>query len=71
MAEAIPTAQQIADRYMQLCYDMAARGVKSVMVDGQSVTYEDAKTQWQFWANKAAVAAGTRPRTTNIRLTGF
>lgn len=67
----LPTAQDIADRYLQLCYDMAAKGVKSVMVDGQSVSYDDANKQYLFWTKQAALAAGTRPRASNIRMTDF
>ncbi len=44
----------------------AAPGVQSVSVDGTSVSYSDAKKEFEFWEKKVAIESGTRPRITSI-----
>jgi len=46
-------------------------GMKSVSVDGQSVTYDELEKQYEFWVKKAGAEAGTRPRLSKINLSGF
>lgn len=46
-------------------------GVRSINVDGVSVTYDDLLKQYDYWKSKFAREEGTRPRVAQIDLSGF
>jgi hypothetical protein len=48
-------------------------GVVSVTVDGETIQYsrKQALDELHFWEARAAVTAGTRPRSKRIDLSGF
>ena len=46
----------------------ANAGMKSVSVDGQTITYEDLHKRWEFWKAKAARLKGNRPRVLGMDL---
>ena len=43
-------------------------GVRSVSVDGVSVSYDDLMKQYDYWKARVAREAGTRPRIAQINL---
>ena len=59
-------AQQMVEKYRTLLADSA--GLKSVTVDGQSVTYGDLERLLEHWENKVAAEGGRRPRAASIKL---
>ena len=59
-------AEQMVEKYRTLLADSA--GLKSVTVDGQSVTYGELERQLQYWENKVAAECGRRPRAATIKL---
>ena len=63
-------AQQMVEKYRTLVADNA--GLKSVTVDGQSVTYGDLERLLEHWESKVAAEQGRRPRAATIKLSsGF
>jgi len=46
----------------------ANAGMKTVSVDGQTITYEDLHRRWEFWKNWQAREKGTRPRAVTLDL---
>ena len=61
-------AEDMVTKYETLL--SANTGVKSVSVDGQSVSYDDLVKQYQFWKTTVARAAGTKPTASTIKLGG-
>lgn len=43
-------------------------GVKSVNVDGNTVTFEELEAKYQYWKKLAARASGARPFAARIKL---
>lgn len=43
-------------------------GVRSVSVDGVSVSYDDLLKQYDYWKSRVARESGTRPRIAQINL---
>jgi len=62
-------ARDMVSKYEALL--AANAGMRSVSVDGQSVTYDELEKQYEFWVKKAGAEAGTRPRLSKINLSGF
>jgi len=46
-------------------------GVRSVSVDGVSVSYDDLLRQYDYWKSKVALEGGTKPRVSSINLSNF
>lgn len=46
-------------------------GVRSVSVDGTTVSYDDLLKQYQFWKSRVAREQGAKPRVAQIDLSGF
>lgn len=46
----------------------ALAGAKQATIDGRTVVYDDLIEQHAYWSNRAAVAAGRRPLTSQIDL---
>jgi hypothetical protein len=68
---AAPNPQTIADALANAI--AANEGALSVTVDGVTMTFADPLTlaqAYEFWAKKAAVASGRRPRLATINLGG-
>lgn len=49
----------------------ANAGVKQLTVDGNTVQYDDLLNQLTFWERKVARESGSRPRASQIKLSGF
>ena len=61
-------AEQMVEKYRALLADNA--GLKTVTVDGQSVTYGELERLLEHWENKVAAEGGRRPRAATIKLSG-
>ena len=48
-----------------------AKGAKSVVVDGVSVTYDDLLAQHRYWQNELDRVTGQRPMVARIKLSGL
>lgn len=59
-------AEDMVEKYQTLL--LANAGVKSVTVDGQSMTMDDLERKLEYWSRKVAAANGTRPRVMQINL---
>ena len=63
-------AEQMVEKYQTLLADSA--GLKTVTVDGQSVTYGELEERLAYWEGRAAAESGRRPRAATIKLSsGF
>lgn len=62
-------AEKMVDKYQQLLLDNA--GVKSVNVDGQSVTYSDLKADYQSWKNQLDASTGDKALIAQLDLSKF
>ena len=68
MAEATH-AQQMVAKLEQMLLENA--GLKTVDVDGETVSYADLEAKWQFWKGQVAKARGRKPVISRIRLDRF
>lgn len=59
-------ADDMVEKYQALL--LANAGVKSVNVDGQSLSLDDLEKKLEYWSRKVARADGTRPRVMQINL---
>lgn len=62
-------AEQMVNKYEKLLLDNA--GVKSVSVDGQSVTYSDLKKEYKSWKNQLDASTGGKAGVLQIKLDNF
>jgi len=63
-------AEQMVEKYRTLLADSA--GLKTVTVDGQTVTYGELEERLAYWENRVAAESGRRPRAATIKLSsGF
>lgn len=46
-------------------------GIDSVGVDGENIQYGKLLEEREYWLKQVAIAAGTRPRSKRIDLSGF
>ena len=59
-------ADEMVEKYQALL--LANAGVKSVNVDGQSLSLDDLESKLEYWSRKVAIADGSRPRVMQINL---
>jgi hypothetical protein len=45
-------------------------GLKTVIIDGQTVAYADLEAKLDYWESKVAAESGTRPKAAQIDLSG-
>ena len=69
MAEKNIFAEKMVKKYEQLLDENA--GVKSVSVDGQSVTWDDLQRQYTFWKKELDKSEGKKPMIQQGNLSNF
>jgi len=63
-------AEEMVEKYRTLLADSA--GLKTVTVDGQSVTYGELEERLRYWESRVGSESGRRPRAATIKLSsGF
>lgn len=49
---------------------LASAGLRSVNVDGETVTYADLESRYDYWKSRVSRESGTRPLSATIDLSG-
>ena len=62
-------AEEQVERFETLLAE--AVGVKTIEVDGQRVTYQDLKREYAYWKRVVGREKGTRPTSSQIKLSNF